>query len=148
MMPNIEINAIAILIAVVANFFLGFLWYTPLFGKAWAKELGLDTSQKPSNAVFIRGLVLMIVGQFLMAWVFAHNIAVWNPITWGLEAHPEWTNASMAFTAAMFTWIGFYLPSDLSRLAWENPSMKLFGINTVYHLLTLLVAAFTIVFMG
>ncbi|TNE78745.1 MAG: DUF1761 domain-containing protein [Bacteroidetes bacterium] len=147
MQPNIDINFTAILVAVVANFFLGFLWYTPLFGKLWAKELGLNTDQKPPASVFIKGLVLMIVGQFLMAWVFAHNIAVWNPETWGLAASAEMAKGKMAFMAAVFTWIGFYLPSDLSRMAWENPSFKLFGINTVYHFLTLLVASLAINFM-
>ena len=40
---------VAVLIAVVANFILGFLWYTPLFGKAWAKEMGFDMSGKATG---------------------------------------------------------------------------------------------------
>ncbi len=147
MQPNIDLNFTAILIAVVANFFLGFLWYTPLFGKLWAKELGLNMDEKPAPSVMIKGLSIMIIGQFLMAWVFAHNIAVWNPETWGLAASPEMTKGMMATMAALFTWLGFYLPSDLSRMAWENPSIKLFGINTSYHFLTLLVASFIIHYM-
>jgi hypothetical protein len=35
---DLNINYLAIIIAVVAHFVLGFLWYTPLFGKAWAKN--------------------------------------------------------------------------------------------------------------
>lgn len=147
MQPNIEINFLAILVAVVANFFLGFLWYTPLFGKVWAQELGLKMDEKPAASVMIKGMSLMIIGQFLMAWVFAHNIAVWNPETWGLAASAEMTKGKMAVMAALFTWIGFFLPSDLSRIAWENPSFKLFGINTTYHFLTLLVASLVIHFM-
>lgn len=139
-MPNIQLNFMAIGIAVVANFFLGYLWYTPLFGKLWAKELGLDLTQKPPASVFIRGLIIMVIGNFLMAWVFAHNIAVWNPTTWGLP-EGEMTSSSMAVPAAFFTYLGFYLPGDLSRLAWENNSLKLFGINTSYHFLNLLVAS-------
>jgi hypothetical protein len=46
-MPNIEINYVAILIAVVANFILGFPWYTPLFGKAWERKMGFDMTKKP-----------------------------------------------------------------------------------------------------
>lgn len=30
-MPNIQINFVAIFVAVFANFILGYLWYTPLF---------------------------------------------------------------------------------------------------------------------
>lgn len=38
MMPMIHLSFTAILIATVLNFFVGFLWYGPLFGKAWAKS--------------------------------------------------------------------------------------------------------------
>lgn len=143
MTPNIQINFMAIGIAVLANFFLGYLWYTPLFGKLWAKELGLNMEQKPPASEFIRGLIIMLVGNFLMAWVFAHNIAVWNPGTWGLPVG-EMTFSSMAIPSAFFTYLGFYLPGDLSRLAWENKSLKLFAINTSYHFLSLLVASLII----
>ena len=43
--------------------------------------------------------------------------------------------------AAFFTWLGFYLPQDLGRIAWENASWKLFFINTCYHFLSLFIAA-------
>jgi hypothetical protein len=52
-----------------------------------------------------------------------------------------------AFAAAIFTWLGFFLPGDLSSVAWENKSWKLFFINTVHHFLSLLVAAMIIAYM-
>jgi hypothetical protein len=146
-MPTIEINYVAILIAVVANFFLGFLWYTPLFGKAWAKEMGFDMTQKPPKGTMAKGMIIMIIGNFLMAYVFAHNIAVWNPVTWGLPAGPS-SPAALAFSAAFFTWLGFFVPQDLNRIAWEMKSWKLFFINTGYHLLSLIVVALILVFMS
>ena len=39
---ELKINILAILVAVVVNFILGFIWYTPLFGKTWGKEMGYD----------------------------------------------------------------------------------------------------------
>src|SRR5690242_12033934 len=120
-MPNIQINMLAILIAVVTNFILGFIWNTPLFGKAWAKEMGMDMTQKPPSSVLVRGMIIMVIGNFLMAYVFAHNIAVWNPVTWG-QAPSTMSHAQSACMAAFFTWLGFFLPSDLGRIAWENKS--------------------------
>ena len=29
-------------------------------------------------------MIFMVLGNFLFAWVFAHNMAAWNPVTWGL----------------------------------------------------------------
>jgi len=146
-MPTIEINYVAILIAVVANFILGFIWYTPLFGKVWAKEHGFDMTQKPPSGALAKGMIIMIIGNFLMAYVFAHNIAVWNPVTWG-QPPADVSPVMNAFTAAFFTWLGFFLPLDLNTVAWEMKSWKLFFINTVYHLLALIVVALIIIMMG
>ena len=141
MEPNIQINMTAILIAVAANFILGAIWYMPLFGKAWAKEMKMDLSgPKPPASAMYKGMAIMVIGNFLMAYVFAHNIAVWNPVTWG-QAASAMSAGKMACLAAFFTWLGFYLPQDLGRIAWENSSWKLFFINTGYHYLSLLVAA-------
>ncbi len=38
----VQVNYLAIVVATVAIFFFGFLWYTPLFGKAWPKSLALS----------------------------------------------------------------------------------------------------------
>jgi hypothetical protein len=132
-----DINYTAVLVAVVANFILGFLWYTPLFGNAWAKEMGFDTSVKPEGGVIAKGMIFMVIGNFLLAFVFAHNMAAWKFV-------PDMDQMGAAGTilnAAIFTWLGFYVPGDLSRVAWEKSSWKLFFINTGYHLVMLLVAA-------
>ena len=125
MQPDIQINLMAILIAVVANFILGFVWYTPLFGKIWAKEMGFNMEVKPPAGAMIKGMVIMVIGNFLMAWVFAHNIAAWDPTTWGQPAS-DVSVAANATMAAVFTWLGFYVPVDLNTVAWESKSWKLF----------------------
>lgn len=139
-MPDIQINFVAIAIAVVANFIFGFLWYTPLFGKLWAKEMGFDTSVPPPKSAMIKGMIFMLIGNFLLAWVFAHNIAVWNPVTWGLPPSTISTSAN-ALLASIFTFLGFYLPVDIGIVTWEQKSWKLFGINAGYHFLSLLLVA-------
>lgn len=145
-MPNIQINILAVIIAVVANFILGFLWYTPLFGKVWGREMGFDMDKKPSSSALIKGMIFMVIGNFLMAWVFAHNMAAWSPVSWGLppSGMSPFSNAMMA---AVFTWLGFFFPTDLGTVAWENKSWKLFFINTGYHLASLFVVAMILAYM-
>jgi hypothetical protein len=128
---------------VVANFILGFLWYTPLFGKAWAKEMGFDTSVKPAGGQIAKGMIFMVIGNFFLAYVFAHNIAAWSYVP-GTEAMPP---AIKIMNSTVFTWLGFYLPVDLSTVAWENKSWKLFAINTSYHFMMLLVASVILTYM-
>ncbi|MGB2867736.1 MAG: DUF1761 domain-containing protein [Bacteroidota bacterium] len=58
-----------VILAVVANFIFGFIWYTPLFGRTWAKEMGFNFDAKPPAGAMAKGLVLMVVGSFFMAYV-------------------------------------------------------------------------------
>jgi hypothetical protein len=85
-------------------------------------------------------MVFMVIGNFLMAYVFAHNISVWNTVA-------PMSPAAAACSAAFFTWLGFYFPVDLGSVAWENKSWKLFFINTGYHFAMLLVAAIILTHM-
>lgn len=136
-MEQLGINITAIIVATITNFILGFLWYTPLFGKAWAKEMNFDMSRKPTGGEMAKGMIFMVIGNFLMAYVLAHNNAAWSFVLGAKDFSPTMT----IMNASFFTWLGFYLPGDLSRVAWEKSSWKLFGINTGYHFMMLLVAA-------
>ncbi|HTJ50551.1 MAG TPA: DUF1761 domain-containing protein [Cyclobacteriaceae bacterium] len=142
-MEEMHINITAILVAVVANFFLGFIWYTPLFGKAWAKEMGFDTSVKPPTSDLIKGMIFMVIGNFFLAYVFAHNIAAWGYVP-GVKEMPKMSNV---MSSTIFTWLGFYFPVDIGAVAWEKKSWKLFGINTSYHFVMLLVASLILTYM-
>jgi len=142
-MEEMHINMMAILVAVVANFILGFIWYTPLFGKAWAKENGFDTNIKPTGGEMAKGMIFMVIGNFLMAYVFAHNLAAWSFV----PGAQEMSAVSNIMSATIFTWLGFYLPVDLGAVAWEKKSWKLFGINTGYHFMMLLVASVILTYM-
>jgi hypothetical protein len=132
-----QINYIAVIVAIVANFILGFIWYTPLFGKAWARELKMDTSVKPTGGQMAKGLITTLIGNFLLVYVFAHNIEAWTFV----PNMNEMSAAGTILNSAIFTWLGFFVPVDLNTVMWEGKSWKFFFINTVYHLLTLLIAA-------
>lgn len=142
-MEEIHVSMVAILIAVIANFILGFIWYTPLFGKAWAREMGFDTSVKPSSGELAKGMIFMVIGNFFLAYVFAHNIAAWSFVPGVNEMGP----VGNIMNSTIFTWLGFYLPVDIGIVTWEKKSWKLFGINTSYHFAMLLVAATVLTYM-
>ena len=91
----------------------------------------------------MKGMIFMVIGNFLMAYVFAHNMAVWDPVTWG-QPPSSMSPMQNAFMASIFTWLGFYLPGDFGIFTWRQKSMKLFFIDTTYHFLTLLIAAMII----
>ncbi len=133
----------AVGIAVIANFILGWLWYGPLFGKAWAGEMGMDINEKPATGEMAKGMIFMVIGNFLMAYVLAHNIFVWGLVD-GME---ENSAVTVSLMTAFFTWLGFYVPTHLGATTWEKKSWKLTIINLAYHFATLFVAAMIITSM-
>ncbi|MEQ1773482.1 MAG: DUF1761 domain-containing protein [Burkholderiales bacterium] len=144
MQPVIHLNWFAIAAAVLANIIIGFLWYGPILGKAWMREMGISPDHKPDPAVMKRSMIIMIVSAFLTATVLAHTVAVWRPSTW--NAGTDAANAIYGFASAFFTWIGFFVPVLLAGVAWENKSLRLFGINAGYHFVALLAAGMILAF--
>jgi len=48
-MKELKINYLAVLVAVVLQFVLGFLWYGPLFGEPWMEMVGFDMATVEAN---------------------------------------------------------------------------------------------------
>ncbi len=73
-MKELKINHLAVLVAVVLQFVLGFLWYGPLFGEAWMGMAGLDRATieaDPAGAEeWITNIVSAIVSMYVLAWLF------------------------------------------------------------------------------
>lgn len=145
MEPNIQLNFGAIALAALANFLVGFVWYSLLFAKAWRKEIGVDETKEITAYQMLLSLFLSGVGYFLMAFVFTHNIQAWDPKTWGM-ANSFVTKPQAALMSGVFTWIGFYIPQDLHKVAFQGRTWRLFLIDASYHLVGLLVAAFILVY--
>ena len=137
MQPTIIVNWGAILICVVSGFAIGFVWYGPLFGRAWAACMGLDFDKKPDAAVMRRAVILQAVGLLLVSFVLSHSNQIWRRSVWGLGVDdPAYV---YALFGAGFTWLGFYVPMQLNKVAWENRPWKLFFINAGHDLVNLIV---------
>jgi len=86
MQPDIQLNYWAILAAVAASMVIGFLWYGPILGKAWMKEMGRPADHKPAPKVMQRGMILMVIGSFLTAVMLAYSVEVWRLSAWKVGA--------------------------------------------------------------
>lgn len=136
----IYLNGLAIAAAAASSIVIGFVWYGPLFGSAWMKEMGVAPDFKPDPALLKRPMLLMIAGAFLTAVVLACSIEI-GRLSQAWQGGSDAPPAIFGLGVALFAWAGFYLPLLLGGVAWENRSWKWFGINAGYHLVALLAAA-------
>ena len=140
---GLQINVVAVLVATVASFAIGMLWYAVLFMKPWAKEMGFDPNMRPSGKVMARNIALSLIGNFLFAWVLAFYFAGWRLLPGGPS---EFGALAFGLNSALSVWIGFFLPMHLSRVVWEKHSWKLFFINSGYNLVATAVVALIIAY--
>lgn len=105
-----ELNYLAILLAVVAQFAIGFLWYGPLFGKLWGQIHGFDklskeTQQKMMKEMgpyYMLQLLVTIITTVILAY-FITNLPDWNP-----------------YILAASVWLGFVFPAQVSSVIFSN----------------------------
>ena len=65
-----SVNWLAVIVSALAGFAIGGLWYGPLFGKAWMREVGMtDEKMKSANMLKIYGgaLLLNLIAAFSLA---------------------------------------------------------------------------------
>src|SRR5688572_10391564 len=120
-----DLNWLGLGLAVLANMIIGFAWYhrSAPTGKAWMKALGMRADVEPTPAQLGRGLLLMVIGAFLLMFVFAHTNMVYedayrNAATGGTPGYE--LTAMDGLMGAVFTWLGFFVPVQLSAVAWEG----------------------------
>lgn len=145
MHPTIHVSWLAVVVAVVASFFFGWLWHGPLFGRKWAALMKLPPDVKPDRKVMVRGMALMVIGTFLTAYTLVFISDVWRPSVWG--GGPDSPGYVYGFLAGLWVWIGFYLPMLLGAVAWERRSWPLFGLNAAYHFLNLQLIAMIVAYL-
>jgi len=66
-MSNATFAVLPYIVSSIVYFLIGALWYTPLFGKAWAKEVGMsmDGGMGAARGKFIAGMFGQLVSSFL-----------------------------------------------------------------------------------
>ena len=78
-----DLNWLAVVVSAVAFYALGAVWYSFLFGKAWAAELGIDLENPPETnmvktmgGTFVLELIAAIVVGLLMAEMGGEGVMI------------------------------------------------------------------------
>jgi hypothetical protein len=123
-----NINFLAVIVATLSTFVVGWLWYGPLFGNTWMKAVGLSEEDlQQGNMGKIFGLA------FLFEFIMAFNLAMFfygSP-----ESEAAITAGSGAFYGFLtgFGWIFFALAVNS---LYEQKSWKYVLVNGGYWTIT------------
>jgi hypothetical protein len=128
-----DLNWLAVIVAAIAYFAIGALWYAPpVFGKAWSAAGGFslpDAETRPSPAIYFTPLV----GSVLSA------------VALGMIAELTGTDTFLeGIVLGLVVAIGFAIPISLVTAQFETtkPKPMVWGaINGGYHVVGNLVAA-------
>jgi hypothetical protein len=130
------INYLAVIVAAVAGFLVGWPWYMT-FGKAWARAVGKDPDNppKPKRAPFIvLGICLLV-----MAWVLAGVI--------GHLGQGQVTVRNGVISAA-FIWLGFVVTPMAVNYTFQGRKPVLTAIDGGHFLVVLVVMGAIIGWLG
>lgn len=114
-----EINYLAALVAAVAYFAFGALWYAPpLLGRAWQKAAGIsqDQAQSPSPMLF--------VGTFVAYFLAAVTLAA-------IALHTGASELMDGVILGLFVGIGVVATTVGVNIAYQRQSSSLFWINAI-----------------
>ena len=131
------INYLGVIVAAVAAFVFGAVWYSTL-GKRWMAACGKTEADRPKSMP-VGPLVTTFVGQLVMAWVLA-----------GLIGHlgPAAVTVRDGMISGAFCWIGFVITTLAANYAFQGRPLALTAIDGGHWLGALLIEGAVIGLLG
>lgn len=130
-----HMNWLAILVAAIAYFALGAIWYSKaLFATKWAAAVGLDMSDPDKS----KGLAKMMIGSFLLILVTCIGIAFF-------VTRFDLTQLMSGIKLGLITGICFATTAVSISFIYESRPGVLYFIDCGYHLVGHIAAAIILV---
>lgn len=129
-----DINWLAVIVATIAGFAVGAVWYTTL-GTQWLSAIGKTRDQLDASPV---PYVIGVIVELLTAIILAVTIR---------SIFGEVTVANGVLTAAVM-WLGFVIPPMILNHRYQNMPWRLTIIDGAHMLAVLLVQGLVIGLFG
>ena len=127
------INFFAVLVATIAAYIVGALWYGPLFGKPWRKLMNV-----PEGAP-MTGMMQAMGGGFIATLIM---IAILDQMLAYTGALALGAKVSIAF--AGWIWLGFIATTMVNSVFYEKRPWQLYFINVSHYLVALVLATYVL----
>lgn len=113
-----SVSILAVLIATIVRFILGSLWYGPLFGKQWMKEIGADPHGPMTGLakLLVAMFILSLLSSYVLGMFLGTTLPFWGDVFASLSIGAVWVGGSIAM-----------------NYMFAKRSMKLFLIDAGFH---------------
>ncbi len=134
----VDVNYIAIVVAAIAAFAAGMVWYSPMImGKKYMKVMGksekdMKKEMKGMNGAMVKGFIMNLLMAYILATLF--GITGVYTLMDGLQG-------------AFWIWLGFVATTLYGAVIWEKKSMDWFIISAGHYLVAMLVMGIVLVLM-
>lgn len=105
------VNYWAVFVSGIASMIIGSIWYGPLFGKLFMREMGMDTMSKEKKQEMKKGMWMNYLGQFIASLVMLYVLA-------GLIVGFDKASVGGGMQTALLVWVGFVVPIKLGDALW------------------------------
>ena len=128
----VQTHALAIVLAIVASYVVGFLWHGPVFGKVWMKYNKLSPPKKGEMkfSMMVPGLVASGVTAFAQAAMLGTLFAFLD-----LASLPH------VLTLTTLVWLPFTGLAIINNYAWIGRPVGQMVLDAGYYLVSLWVIA-------
>lgn len=130
----LEIKYMAVLVAAVVNFIIGFLMHGPIAGKTWMKLANIHPTGKEKFSDMLPQMGWNLLANIVAAYVIAMFYALFK-YTPFYGAGGMGSGAIIAF----WCWFGFAVTSSSMEVIWLGRSMKLWAFELGCSLISFLV---------
>lgn len=123
-----HVNVLAVIVATLAAFGLGALWYTVLFGQRWVKEIGMTEEQMKQGAHMGRIFGTCLVLTFVMGLGLAY---IWH------NEDPAALTWQVGLYHGLLIGLFFVAPSTGINYLYQRKSLALWLIDVGYQVVFL-----------
>lgn len=128
----LKMNYLAVVIAAVAAFVVGAVWYSPfLFGKEWMELRGVDPGAMADMTVPVGQMLAEFARSLVVAYVLARFVVLLKVVDW-----------KGAVQLGVWVWIGFPTMILMGSVMWENVPWMLAAIHAGDWLVKILLMTF------
>ena len=127
---NMELNYMLVVVATIAQFILGAVWYSPLLFGKWWMEIMECTNLSPEELKAMQKSMMPFYGlQFFLTLFSTFSLATFMIYVADM-------NSYSAYHVAFWIWIGFMAPTQISTVVWGNTKMK-FWVKQMFVMLSM-----------